>query len=120
MQQNHNHDPNLKKIGSLLGFAFVNDADQVTAVSNAYKSGPEMIQKMQAPMPELCWCICAIGCLIVPAKTRWYLVLFSEMVITGSTKQKILYPAILLSPTKMENGILHPGKSLQQPLNFWA
>ena len=60
----------------LLGFAFVDDADLVTAANNAYTSGVEMIQKMQALMTEWCGCICTTGGLIAPAKTRWFLVSF--------------------------------------------
>ena len=44
--------------------------------NNAYQSDGEMIQKMQALMTDCCSFICAIGGLIVPAKTRWFLVSF--------------------------------------------
>ena len=44
--------PISKKIFSFLGFAFVDDADLVTAASNAFKSGAEIIQKMQAFMTK--------------------------------------------------------------------
>ena len=35
-----------RKVASLLGFMFVDDADLTTAASNAHTSGTEMIQKM--------------------------------------------------------------------------
>ena len=35
-----------------------------------------MIQTMQALMTEWCGCICAIGALIAPAKTRWFMLSF--------------------------------------------
>ena len=59
---------------SLLGFAFVDNADLVTAAQNAYQTGTEMIGKMQALMTHWCGCICATGGFIAPAKTRWFLV----------------------------------------------
>ena len=59
-----------------------------------------MIKKMQALMTEWCGCIYVIGGLIVPAKTRWFLV-SSGMVMTGNTKQKIPYLVTLVSSTKM-------------------
>mmetsp|Transcript_40850 Transcript_40850/g.46072 ORF Transcript_40850/g.46072 Transcript_40850/m.46072 type:complete len:90 (+) Transcript_40850:415-684(+) len=65
-----------KKIASLLGFAFIDDADLVTAARNAYTSGVEMIQKMQAFMTEWCGYISATGGYIPPAKTRWFLISF--------------------------------------------
>ena len=62
--------PISKRVVSLLGFVFVDDADVVTAANNAYQSGGEMIQKMQALMIDWCGCICATSGLIVPVKTR--------------------------------------------------
>ena len=53
--------PILKKEVSLLGFAFVDDADLVTAVNKAYTSGLEMIPKMQALVTDWCNCIRATG-----------------------------------------------------------
>ena len=44
--------PISKRTVSLLGFAFVDDADLVSAAKNAYQSGAEMIQKMQAHMTD--------------------------------------------------------------------
>ena len=61
---------------SLLGFAFVDDADLVTVANNAYQSGTEMIQKMQALMADWCGCIRATDGFIAPTKTRWFLVSF--------------------------------------------
>ena len=46
--------PISKKIVSLPGFAFVDNANLVTAAKNAYTSGGEMIQKMQVLMTN--WC----------------------------------------------------------------
>ena len=68
--------PISKKIVSLLGFAFVDDADLVTATKNACTSGVEMIQKIQALMTEWCGCVWATGGYIALAKTRWFLILF--------------------------------------------
>ena len=68
-----------KKIVSFLGFAFFERADLVTAASNSYKLGTEMIEKMQAPMTKWCGCICTTGGLIAHTKTRWYLVSFLEL-----------------------------------------
>ena len=68
--------PISKKIASLLGFAFVDDADLVTAARNACTSSAEMIQKMKAFMTEWCECIRATGGYIAPAKTRWFLIFF--------------------------------------------
>ena len=83
--------PISKKIVSLLSFTFVDDADLVTVANNAYKSGVEMIQKMQALVTKWFSCIYATGGLIAPAKTRWLLVSFSAMTINGSTKQRTFY-----------------------------
>ena len=44
--------PISKRIVSLLGFAFVDDAGLVTAANNAYQSGEGMIQKIQALMTD--------------------------------------------------------------------
>ena len=63
-----------KKIVSLLGFVFVDNANLVIAVKNAYTSGVAMIQKMQALMTGWCGCIWATGEYIAPAKTRWFLI----------------------------------------------
>ena len=68
--------PISKKIASLLRFAFVDDADLVTAARNTCTSDVEMIQKMQALMTEWCGCIRATGGYIAPAKTRWFLIFF--------------------------------------------
>jgi len=65
-----------KKIVLLLGFAFVDNADLITAANNAYTSGLEIIQKMQALMTEWCGSIRATGGVIAPAKSRWFLVSF--------------------------------------------
>ena len=59
-----------RKIASLLGFMFVDDADLTTAASNAHTTGTEMIEKMQALMTHWCGCIRATGGYIAPAKTR--------------------------------------------------
>ena len=112
--------PISKKIVSVLGFAFFNDADLVTVVNNAYKSGAEMIQKMQALMTEWCGCIRTTGRLIAPAKTRWFLVFFSGMVTIGSTKQRTPYLVTSRSPTKMETYTPSIEKSQEQLLNLWA
>ena len=45
-----------KKEISLLGFAFVDGFNLVTAVNNVYTFGVEIIQKMQALMID--WCVC--------------------------------------------------------------
>ena len=55
---------------SLLGFAFVDDADLVTAANNVYTSGEKMIAKMQLLMTDWCGGIRATGGLIAAAKTR--------------------------------------------------
>ena len=68
--------PISNKTVSLLGFAFVDNADLITAANNAYQSGAEMIQKMQALMTDWCGCIRATGGFIAPTKTRWFLVSF--------------------------------------------
>ena len=61
---------------SLFGFAFVDDADLVTAANNAYQSGTETIQKMQALMTDWFECIQATSEFIAPTKTRWFLISF--------------------------------------------
>ena len=58
---------------SLLGFAFVDDADLVSAANDVHTSGEEMIVKMQALMTDWCGGIRASGGLIAAAKTRWFL-----------------------------------------------
>ena len=58
---------------SLLGFAFVDDADLVSATNNVHTTGKEMIAKMQALMTDWCGGIRATGGLIAAAKTRWFL-----------------------------------------------
>ena len=68
--------PISKKIVSLLGFAFVDNADLVTMANNAYTSGAVMIPKIPALMTDWCECIRAPGGLIAPAKTRLCLVSF--------------------------------------------
>ena len=72
----YNQNSNLKKTVSLFRFAFVDDADLVTAANNAYQSFGEMIQEMQALMTDWCDCIPATGGLITPTKTRWFLLSF--------------------------------------------
>ena len=58
---------------SLLGFAFVDDADLVSTANDVHTSGEEMIEKMQALMTNWCGEIRASGGLIAAAKTRWFL-----------------------------------------------
>ena len=58
---------------SLLGFAFVDDADLVSAANDVHTTGEEMIAKMQALMTDWCGGIRATGGLIAAAKTRWLL-----------------------------------------------
>ena len=65
-----------RKIASILGFAFVDNADLTTAASNAHTSVTEMIHKMHALMTHWCGCIRAIGGYIAPVKTRWFLISF--------------------------------------------
>ena len=65
-----------RKIASLLGFAFVDNADLTTAASYAHTSGTEMIHKMQALMTHWCGCIRVTGGYIAPIKTRWFLISF--------------------------------------------
>ena len=52
---------------SLLGFAFVDDADLVSAADDVHTSGEEMIAKMQLLMTDWCWGIRATGGLIAAA-----------------------------------------------------
>ena len=108
-----------KEIVSLLGFAFVDNTDLVLMANNAYTSGAAMIPKMQALMTDWCECIQATGGLIAPAKTRWFLVFFSGMAPTLTTKQRTPSPVILLFMIKAETCTPSQGKSLQQPLNPW-
>ena len=61
---------------SLLGFAFVDDADLVSVANNLYQTATDMIAKMQALMTDWCGCIRATGGFIAPAKTGWFLVSF--------------------------------------------
>mmetsp|Transcript_33477 Transcript_33477/g.37581 ORF Transcript_33477/g.37581 Transcript_33477/m.37581 type:complete len:105 (-) Transcript_33477:262-576(-) len=61
---------------SLLGFAFVDDADLVSIGKNAFQTGTEIIEKMQALMTDWCGCIRATGGFIAPTKTRWFLISF--------------------------------------------
>ena len=65
-----------KRIDSLLGFAFVDDADLVTVANNSSQSRGEMIRTMQALMTDWCGCIRTTGGLIASTKTRWFLVSF--------------------------------------------
>ena len=95
--------PNLKRIVSLFGFAFVDDADLVTAANNAYKSGTEMIQKMQALMTKCCGCICLTGGFIAPTKTIWFLVSFF---LNGNDREyetKDSLPGDIILPNKDGN-----------------
>ena len=68
--------PISKKEVSLIGFAFVDNADLVTTANNAYISRLKVIQKMLTLMTERCGCFCATGGLVAPVKTRWFLVSF--------------------------------------------
>ena len=65
-----------RKIATLLGFAFVDDADLITTASNAHTSGTEMIHNMQALMTHWCGCVRDTGGSITPIKTRWFLISF--------------------------------------------
>ena len=68
--------PISKKEVSLFEFAFVDNADLVTAANNAYISSVEIIQKTQTLMTEWCGYICTTSGLVVPVKTRWFFVSF--------------------------------------------
>ena len=61
---------------SLLGFAFVDNADLVTLANNAYQSGAEMSLNMQATMIDWCGCIWTTAGFIAPIKTRCFFVFF--------------------------------------------
>ena len=103
-----------RKITSLLGFVFVDNADLTTAASIAHTSKSEMIYKMQVLMTHLCGCIRATGGYIALTKTRWFLTSFSfGQELIRNTKQKILSSATSRSGMKKAMGILSQGKSLQ-------
>ena len=63
--------PISKEDVSLLGFAFVDDADLVSGADDVHTSGTTMIARFQALMT--CWNggIRAIGGLVTPKKTHW-------------------------------------------------
>ena len=109
-----------RKIASLLGFAFVDDADLTTAASNAQTSGTEMIHRMQALMTHWCGCIRATGGYIAPVKTKWFLISFFGRELIGNTRQKILSRATSRSQMKKATSILSPGKSLQLRSSLWV
>ena len=84
----------------ILGFAFVDDTDLVTAANNAYQTGTEMIGKMQALMTDWCGCIRATGGFIAPTKTRWFLVSFFWNGNDWDYKTKDSLPGAIALPDK--------------------
>ena len=61
---------------SLLGFAFVNDADLVCGANDVHTTGTNMIPRLPSLMTYQNSMIQATGGLIAPRKTRWFLISF--------------------------------------------
>ena len=79
-----------KTVVSLLGFAFVDNDDLVTAADNTHTSDATMIKQMQSLMT--CWCgeSWATGGLIAPTKTDCLLLLLNSFDLTGNITPKPL------------------------------
>ena len=61
---------------TIIGFAFVDDADLVDGAQSVHTRGEDLIADFQAALSRWCGLLWTTGGLIVPCKSKWWLIDF--------------------------------------------